>query len=195
MKLYTRKGDRGYTSLFGGRAVRKDDPRVDAYGTVDELNAVIGWAAAACEVRTVRARLIAIQRELFRIGAALATAPAPPASISRSCGVGPRQVRRLERWIDEAWEGLPPLNRFILPGGSEGAARLHIARTVCRRAERLVVEPVVGDAGARNILVYLNRLGDLLFAWARLVNYLGGVADVTWQGSTRSRAGRKSRNR
>jgi len=184
VKLYTGKGDSGFTALFGGRRVRKDDLRVQAYGTADELNAVIGWAALACADSELIRRLKHVQDDLFHLGAEL-DAPAEAAGAGSDVPrVNAEQIARLERWIDEASEAVPAIRAFILPGGSEAACRLHIARTVCRRAERLVVD-LVASAGVRGeVLAYLNRLGDLLFAWARRVNYLAGVKDEAWTRTT-----------
>jgi cob(I)alamin adenosyltransferase len=182
MKLYTRKGDGGSTWLFDGREVRKDDPRVVAYGTMDELNAVLGWAACACGDAGLTDRLVAVQRDLFRIGADLAT-PSDDAAVRAALPVlEANRIGQIERWIDESTNATPPLRAFILPGGSEAAGRLHIARTVCRRAEREVVHLASVTAVNPDVLRYLNRLGDLLFAWARLANAAAGVADVPWAG-------------
>ena len=142
MKLYTRTGDDGTTGLFGGGRVSKDHPRIEAYGTVDELNAGLGLAAAACGEdptgRRFREILASLQSRLFDIGADLATPEGSPLR-SRLPGVGERHVAELERWIDEVDGAVPPIRTFVLPGGTELAARLHLARTVCRRAERLIV--------------------------------------------------------
>jgi cob(I)alamin adenosyltransferase len=183
MKLYTRTGDDGSTSLFGGQRVAKDALRVQAYGTVDELNSVVGLATAAPDVTpALREQLQAIQARLFEIGADLATPrtsddDAGPAHIPR---ITDDHVAELERWIDEADADLPAMKHFILPGGTELAARLHVARTVCRRAERVTYslgdEYPIGEA----VLRYLNRLSDLLFAMARRANHEAGVDDVPW---------------
>lgn len=181
MKIYTRKGDEGRTSLFGGGRVPKSSPRVDAYGEVDELNAVIGWAVSVNEDPTIRERLGSIQPDLFAIGSYLATPPPPPGHRRPKLPALPRErIAVFERWIDEAMAEAPPLRAFILPGGSPGSAALHVARTVCRRAERRVVELAESEPVEPEILVYLNRLSDLLFALARVANLRAGVEDVLW---------------
>lgn len=177
MRLYTKQGDAGETGLLGGRRVSKDAARVQAYGAVDELNAFLGLAAAAALPDPLPPRVREIQSALFDIGAHLAAAPeaaAPPFKDAAAV------VQRLEAWIDEASDALPSLKNFILPGGSEAAARLHLARTVCRRAEREVVTLANDEAVDGQVVVYLNRLGDLLFAWARFANHAAGAADVEW---------------
>ena len=185
-KLYTRSGDDGSTGLFGGDRVDKDHPRVEAYGTVDELNATVGLAAAACDpAHTAFAqRLAAIQSRLFDIGADLAT-PLESRHEVHIHRIDAADVAELERWIDEIDEQNEPMRQFILPGGTDLAARLHVARTTCRRCERRLVglarEHSIGGA----TLVYLNRLSDLLFAMARLANRDAGVADVPWQSANR----------
>ena len=183
MKIYTRTGDGGDTALFGGGRVPKDHPRVAAYGTVDELNACLGWAVAVVAGSDVRERLSGIQHDLFAIGALLATPaskegrpapkglPEPPTS----------RVDEMEAWMDEADERLPALRAFVLPGGSTGAAALHLARTVCRRAERAVVHLAALEPVDAWTLTYLNRLSDLLFTFARLENLVSGGGDVEWR--------------
>lgn len=184
MKLYTRFGDNGETTLSDGSRVWKDDVRVAAYGTVDELNTVIGWVRVAATT-PISERLLAVQQDLFTMGAQLAVPPASPKA-AEVPHISPDQCRRLEGWVDEAAAGVEPLSRFILPGGCELAARLHMARTCCRRAERAVVtlhraEPVAPDA-----VVYLNRLGDLLFAWSRQANHDANRPDVPWTPENRA---------
>lgn len=181
MPLYTRQGDDGRTMLPDGRRVYKDDPRITACGEVDELNSVLGWCRCVGGTCVWAARLEVIQRELFSVGAELAMP-----EIYRSSGValaGADEVRRLESWIDEASAATPPLSCFILPGGTESSARIHVARTVCRRAERTVVRLRDDGAVRMEIVTYLNRLGDLLFAWARLASLDAGVPDVPWKPS------------
>jgi cob(I)alamin adenosyltransferase len=175
VKIYTKTGDDGTTGLFGGGRVRKDDARVEAYGTVDELNAVLGVARAAKLGAMSEEVLAHVQVDLFALGAELATVPGkeeklPMARLDAADG------ERLEKAIDAAEIGLAALTNFVLPGGSEQAAALHLARTVCRRAERLVIA-----LGARaELVVYLNRLSDLLFVLSRRENHERGVADVPW---------------
>lgn len=176
MNLYTKTGDDGSTGLFGGSRVPKCDPRVDAYGEVDEANAAIGVALTQSEDAQLVSRLLQIQGDLFVIGAELATPSGhkPPSTISQL------QITELERWIDEACGETRPLRTFVLPGGTPIAAALHLARTVSRRAERAVVSLSRHEEVSSAVVVYLNRLSDLLFAWARLVNHRAGVADVPW---------------
>ena len=183
MKIYTRTGDEGTTALFGGVRVSKDHSRVKAYGTVDELNATVGQAVTVVEDPGLLERLERIQHDLFALGAILATATADE-SRSRPKGLPELPVGRIEEmegWIDDATEELPPLRAFVLPGGSPGAAALHLARTVCRRAERAVVQLATREEVDENIVVYLNRLSDLLFTWARLSNHRSGTPDVEWR--------------
>jgi|CXWL01.1.fsa_nt_gi cob(I)alamin adenosyltransferase len=176
MKLYTKSGDDGSTGLFGGPRVPKCDPRVAAYGEVDEINAAIGMALVGCNDPQIAQRLAEIQADLFVVGAELATPQGhrPPNAISES------QIAQLEQWIDEACDETKPLRTFVLPGGTALAAALHLARTVCRRAERAVVSLSQEEAVSSTVVVYLNRLSDLLFAWARLANQRAGVADIPW---------------
>jgi cob(I)alamin adenosyltransferase len=180
VKVYTRRGDAGETDLFGGERVGKDHLRVEAYGAVDELNAVLGVAGAASASPDVRALVEALQAQLFDLGAQLATPDAERRAKSGISGPGDEDVGELERRID-AFEGeLTPLRRFVLPGGSAGAAAFHLARTVCRRAERRVValarRETLEPVGTR----FLNRLSDLLFVLARVENQRAGRGDVEW---------------
>ncbi len=183
MKIYTKTGDGGETGLFGGGRVPKDHRRVAAYGEVDELNATIGLALAL-EPRTYcRELLEQVQRDLFTIGAELATPdPAKLEKALRGPPVGPEQVVALERAIDRYEAEVPPLKQFILPGGVPKAAALHFARTVCRRAERAVVrlyrEQKTG--GLSSVIPYLNRLSDLLFVLARVANHAAGAPEIPW---------------
>ena len=180
MKIYTRTGDDGSTGLLGSGRVLKSVPRVEAYGSVDELNAALGVARAADTGGWLAAELDSIQSRLFNLGAELATAEAR--MLERLERVSDRDVRQLEEWIDRLEEGLPPLKNFIVPGGAPLAAQLHLARTICRRAERRAValrelEPV------EPVLVrYLNRLADLLFVMARWCNQRAGIAETEWRG-------------
>jgi cob(I)alamin adenosyltransferase len=185
MKIYTRTGDTGTTALLGGGRVSKAHPRVTAYGTVDELNAVLGRALLSLEVATSRTRLGSVQHDLFNLGARLA---APPPEEGRRRAKVPNlpeaRVTEMEAWMDEAEGELPPLTQFVLPGGSPGAAELHLCRTVCRRAERFVVELGEGDEELAAIVRYLNRLSDLFFVLARLENHRAGANDVPWNPET-----------
>ncbi len=182
MKIYTKTGDSGDTGLFGGPRVRKDSPRIEAYGTVDELNAVLGLARAESLPAEIDTLLYRIQNELFDLGAELAT---PDAEQRGLRSIGTSQIAALEQAIDQAESQLAPLREFILPAGSRGAAQLHVARTVCRRAERRLVTLAAaqGEQLAAEPIVYLNRLSDLLFVLARAANQATGVADISWKKS------------
>lgn len=178
MKIYTKTGDRGETGLLGPLRVPKDHPRIEAYGAVDELNAIVGLARSEGPPPRLDRLLGRIQEDLFTAGAQLATSPG-----TRLGGVRPlgrADVGRLERAIDRLTGGLPPLRSFILPGGTLSAALLHVARTVCRRAERAVVTLDHDERVSPTLLVYLNRLSDLLFVLAREANARGGGGDVPW---------------
>lgn len=179
MRIYTRNGDDGHTSLLDGSRVAKNDPHVAACGDVDELNSLLGWCRCAGGTSVLDGRIEQIQRELFAVGAELAT-PASATRRPRIGLVGAVHNRRLESWIDEAWAATPPLSNFVLPGGCELAARLHLARTCCRRVERSVVRLRETEPVRDEVIAYLNRLGDLLFAWARLANREAGAPDVLW---------------
>ncbi|MDP9151908.1 MAG: cob(I)yrinic acid a,c-diamide adenosyltransferase [Myxococcota bacterium] len=179
MKLYTKTGDDGTTGLFGGGRVQKCSARVEAYGTVDETNAAIGAARAAGLDREMDGVLACVQEELFALGAELASAPGRESKLAMAL-LGEAEIVALEHAIDAADAACPPLDSFVLPGGSQQAASLHVARTVCRRAERAVV--ALEDRPARReLIVYLNRLSDLLFALARQANRIAGVLDVPWK--------------
>jgi cob(I)alamin adenosyltransferase len=185
MKIYTRTGDDGTTGLIGGGRISKADPRLDGYGTVDELNASLGLAAAAAggdsRLADLVDRLRQVQAELFVIGSHLATPDGSPHRASLPA-MDDAMAGRLEREIDAAESELPPLRNFVLPGGTESAARLHVARTICRRAERLLVAHSSASADSTIVLTYLNRLSDWLFVQARLCNHRSGVADIPWSG-------------
>jgi cob(I)alamin adenosyltransferase len=180
MKLYTKTGDGGETGLGDGSRVRKDHPRVAAGGAVDTLSSFVGAARAACEDEGLAAQLERVQRELFVAGSDLAT-PGPDQPASKK-PTAPRitadLVANLEQWIDQASAQVSPLKSFILPGGCELASRLHLARATCREAERQVVALSGQERVNKQVLVYLNRLGDLLFAWARLANAQAGAEDA-----------------
>ena len=180
-RIYTRTGDQGETGLFGGGRVPKDHPRVAAYGDLDELNALLGTVVARMKAGDLRDRLRQVQADLFAIGGHLAT---PPGSRSAAHLPDLPQDRpaEFEQWIDEAEQELPELKSFVLPGGSEIGAALHLARTVCRRAERGVVRLASSDQVDPPVLVYLNRLSDLLFALARLQNHRDGTPEHPWTG-------------
>ena len=172
MKIYTRTGDEGETSLFGGTRVAKSDARIEAYGTVDELSSFLGAVAA---IDKDIAEIPRIQSDLFEIGAHLASP-----GTSRFPGVDSSRIEDLERAIDSMETELTPLTTFILPGGTAAAAQLHVARTVCRRAERRVVALNDESPETRSTITYLNRLSDYLFVAARFANHRAGVADVPW---------------
>lgn len=181
MKIYTKTGDSGETGLLGGGRVRKDDPRVDTYGQVDELCALIGFALALEPRDFSRDALERIQRDLFTMGAELATPePATLGKVLLGNPIGEPEIGALEAIIDAREEELAPLANFILPGGTPKAAALHVARTVCRRAERAVVSLARGARVSPAIVKYLNRLSDLLFVLARAANAAGGHPDVKW---------------
>lgn len=183
MKIYTKTGDAGETGLFGGGRVPKDDPRVAAYGDVDELNAALGLALAL-EPRTFGRELLeTVQRDLFTIGAELATPDAAKlAKVLRGPPIGIEHVAALETAIDRYETQVPQLKQFILPGGVPKAAALHVARTVCRRAERAVVglHRAQRTGGLSSIVPYLNRLSDLLFVLARVANHAAGAPEIPW---------------
>jgi cob(I)alamin adenosyltransferase len=179
-RVYTRRGDSGQTSLAGGQRLPKNDLRIEAYGTVDELNGFIGLAReSARELPDLDRILRRVQHELFNLGSILATLPED---------VHPKQARitaaeseQLEREIDRMNEGLPPLRSFVLPGGSRLNAELHICRTVCRRAERVCVSLAATAEVDEAILKYLNRLSDALFVWSRWANHQLGIAETLWE--------------
>lgn len=186
MRIYTRTGDAGETGLFGGQRVPKDHARVEAYGEVDELNAVLGLAmgqVAAEDLPEVARRLRVLQGDLFVLGANLATPS--PADGGRPNDYIPalphERIAEMEEWIDAAEAELPPLRSFILPAGTTGAATLHLARTVCRRAERRLISLMSGATIDPDSVRFLNRLSDLLFVWARLANHRAGIPDIPWE--------------
>jgi len=181
MKIYTRTGDQGDTGLFGGGRVGKDDPRVEAYGGVDELNASLGLVRAIELMPRIDEVIVGVQRDLFAIGALLATPDtAKMAEHLAKARLDEERIAQLERAIDECERELEPLRAFIIPGGTPKAAALHVARTVCRRAERQVVA-LRRDVDLPDLVVtYLNRLSDLLFMLARVANRRAGAGEVTW---------------
>ncbi|MFQ5770840.1 MAG: cob(I)yrinic acid a,c-diamide adenosyltransferase [bacterium] len=182
-KVYTRKGDQGETRLGGGQKVPKDSPRIEAYGTVDELNSVIGIALAFEPVDRVREALTQIQHELFTLGGDLSVLEKDKQKWEMPV-IEPAHVEALEKLMDDLNKELKPLEEFILPGGTKAAAFLHQARCVCRRAERLVVQLSKDEKIGQNVLKYLNRLSDALFVLARYENFKKGVEDVYWKRQT-----------
>ncbi len=178
MKIYTRAGDKGKTSLFGGQRVSKSAVRLHAYGTLDELNAVLGMTVATPELdQVLRGQLLEIQSLLFTIGADLATPLESKANIVRTDAI---YAEKLERWIDTFDQALESLTRFILPGGSETGARLHLARTICRRAERWIVELSEQEPVSGSVIIVVNRLSDYLFTAARYANKESGAEEKSW---------------
>jgi cob(I)alamin adenosyltransferase len=187
MKIYTKGGDAGETSLFGGERVSKSAPRVGAYGEVDELNSVLGVAASELAHDDLLAMLRVIQSSLFDLGGELAT---PSVDERQQTGKGvprvsERDIVELEGWIDALETELTPLRNFVLPGGAKGAALLHLGRTVCRRAERNVIALSAHERVAPLVVKYLNRLSDLLFVMARVVNRRADVEEPQWIGRER----------
>jgi cob(I)alamin adenosyltransferase len=188
VKIYTRTGDGGETGLFDGTRVSKSDARVATYGDVDELNAWLGFARSrVAEQPEIGEMLVQIQRDLLALGARLADPRRKIAERVTKVEIGADAIARLERWIDALDSMLPPLRRFILAGGSEAGAALHVARTVCRRAERAMVAlqahaPDTQDSAALepDLIVYVNRLSDLLFVLARFVNLRADVSEIEW---------------
>jgi cob(I)alamin adenosyltransferase len=179
MRIYTKTGDDGTTGLFGGARVAKTSLRVEAYGTVDELNSVIGLTRAEAPGRELDDLLNAIQDDLLCLGAEIATVAGKESSL-KSRRIGADAISRLEAAIDDNEASLAPLQNFILPGGARSAAVLHLARTVCRRAERRLLAAAQEGPLNGDLVVYLNRLSDLLFVLARRANQLAGVKDVVW---------------
>lgn len=179
MRIYTKTGDAGETSLFGNARVPKSHPLVDAYGEVDELNACLGVVCAQLTAADLVADLARIQADLFALGSELADPGKRIAERVAKAHIRPADVERLEVTIDRLEDELPPLRRFILAGGTPAGAYLHLARTVCRRAERKVVG-LGPDRVDQLLVVYLNRLSDLLFVMARVVNHRSGVAEIEW---------------
>lgn len=184
MKIYTKTGDSGETGLFGGARLSKADRRVESYGAVDELNSAIGVARASGLSASADAALETVQSELFDLGAELATTPGKEHKLTTP-RVGDARIEALERAIDAHDAALPALTSFVLPGGSPAAAQLHLARCVCRRAERRVVALAAAEDVRPELVRYLNRLSDLLFTLARHENRAVGVADALWAGRDR----------
>ena len=182
MKIYTRTGDGGETGLFDGTRVSKSDARVATYGDVDEVSAWIGFARSRLtDQPDIVEILVEIQRDLFALGARLADPRQKIAERVTKAAIGPSATARLEGWIDAFESTLPPLRRFILAGGSEAGSALHVARTVCRRAERAIVSLQENHAALEpEVLVYVNRLSDLLFVLARVVNHRADAPEIEW---------------
>lgn len=183
MKLYTKTGDAGETGLFGGERVRKDHERVRTYGAVDEANSAVGMAAAAPDLPpSLKGPLQEIMSDLFDVGAELATPVPAEGALARKLvtRVDDKRVAELEMLIDDVEAEVPPLKTFVLPSGTDAAARLHFARTVVRRAERDIITLTSSVHVRGELVVYVNRLSDLLFAWARLANHRAGTGDVAW---------------
>lgn len=180
MRIYTRTGDGGETGLLGGRRVRKSALRVEAYGEIDELNASLGSVGAVLTDAGAARLLTEVQRQLFALGARVADAREGGEASSEKTAFPDTHVTALERAIDRAEEALPPLKSFVVPGGSEAGARLHLARTVCRRAERRLVALATQENVPPVFLAYLNRLSDLLFVLARAANQRAGMPEIPW---------------
>lgn len=180
-RIYTKTGDDGETGLFGGGRTSKSSARVCAYGDVDELNAMLGWASTQIGDAETLERLRCIQIDLFAIGAHLATVQRENRPLPQLPALPVKRPGEMEKWIDAAEDQMPGLHAFILPGGSAGGAALHLARTICRRTERSVVALATKEHVDAAILVYLNRLSDLLFDLARLVNQRTGAPDIKWE--------------
>lgn len=188
MKLYTRSGDDGTTGLFSGARVSKDHPRIEAYGTVDEFNACLGLAMCSLDSKKhafMSPMLESIQSRLFEIGADLAT-PHGSAHESKITRIDDHHVSEVEAWIDAIESRNDELRCFIMPAGCELSARLHLSRTICRRAERLMVALAHTEPVGNAMMRYMNRVSDLLFAMARLANKIEGIADVPWSPSKKA---------
>lgn len=177
MKIYTKRGDQGTTSLFGGTSIEKSHIRLHAYGTVDELNSVLGMSLSNRMSGRGMEIVTELQKQLFELGADLAT---PQSKKTKVVRINSDNIKTLEGWIDELESDLPPLTSFILPGGKPAGAFLHLARTVCRRAERHTVELKKIDIVSDEAVIYLNRLSDLLFVLARFENMKAGAEEIKW---------------
>ncbi len=181
MKIYTKTGDKGDTGLFGGGRVPKNHPRVEAYGDIDELNAILGMARSVEMMPRIDEVLVPVQRDLFSLGALLATPhPEKVKQQLEKARIDDARIAELERAIDEGEAELEPLGAFILPGGTPKASALHVARTVCRRAERRVIALAADVDVPPIVVIYLNRLSDLLFVLSRVANRRAGAGEVTW---------------
>lgn len=175
MAIYTRTGDKGKTSLFDGKRVLKSDKKVDAYGTIDELNSSIGVASAFIKIKSINKELEDIQNDLLEIGSSLAVSSTLPVDQLKN------RPDEMEKLIDDLTKQLPQLKQFILPGGGKGGAFLHVSRTICRRAERLIVALNQKEDIDSTIIIYLNRLSDLLFTMSRFVNYKENKKEKIWR--------------
>lgn len=180
MKIYTKTGDKGSTSLFNGARVSKNALRVNCYGTIDEMNSIVGLAITFSPENDLKSDLIALSLTLFNLGSDLAT-PLIPTPKFEPPRMTEEDIQKLETLIDRYTELLPPLKSFILPGGSQTAAFLHQARTVCRRAERLMVELSASEQLSEFTMIFVNRLSDYLFTAARYSNYLQNIEDIKWE--------------
>lgn len=180
VRIYTRTGDQGETGLIGGQRIPKDSPRIEAIGAIDELNATLGFARSLGKNAELDQTLSRLQQDLFRLGADIAT-PREAKTATPTERMAAADVKGLEQTIDHITAQLPPLRRFILPAGSPQAAQLHVARAVCRRAERRLVTLGKAEAVNEQARIYLNRLSDLLFVLARLANLRSGLQDIEWK--------------
>jgi cob(I)alamin adenosyltransferase len=186
-RIYTKRGDTGETSLAGGQRVPKDSARIEAYGTVDELNAFTGLAVVSCEemirrdprIGLLLAILHRVQHELFNLGSILATLPADVHP--RQARITPAEISQLEREIDQMNEALPSLRSFVLPGGTRINAELHVTRTICRRAERQLIALARTEDVPAEAIRYLNRLSDAMFVWSRWANHVTGAPEILWE--------------
>ena len=177
MKIYTKKGDKGETSLIGGVRVKKSNVRIHAYGTVDELNSVVGIVRDSTNESTIRKQLLEIQNQLFVIGSHLASAPSSKMQIP---DINIKEITQLELYIDEMNTSLPELKTFILPGGNISSSYCHLARTVCRRAERWVIEVSEEETVDPLIIAYLNRLSDYFFVLCRRISLINDAEEIPW---------------
>ncbi len=181
MKIYTKTGDTGETGLFGGERVSKNSVRIEAYGTVDELNSIIGLTITECNSEEIKTLLQKIQNKLFVLGSDLATPDSEKNKKLNISRVTPDFAAEIENSIDYFTSQLEELRNFILPGGSKGASMLHVCRTICRRAERRVIAIDDGISISSDIIIFLNRLSDLFFVLSRFENKVSGIPDITWK--------------
>ncbi|MBK7359384.1 MAG: cob(I)yrinic acid a,c-diamide adenosyltransferase [Saprospiraceae bacterium] len=179
MKIYTKSGDQGTTSLFGGRRISKDDLRIEAYGTIDELNSALGLLNNLINQTALNERMLNIQSYLFVIGSNLAADP--DNNLIKVPALEKSKTNLLESWIDEMEKELKPLQFFVLPGGCQASSQAHTCRTICRRAERRVVSLAQLESVNPEIIIYLNRLSDFLFVLSRYLNHLSGVDEIYWK--------------